>query len=196
MKILSRPGGPLSLRRCIAAFALTCALAGALASASAQAQGHSMPTATRAGDLQLGGGVVLGTSNYNFSETHLLGGAFYTTFDIRSHLGAEANFHQSQSSEDSTVYERTFEVGPRFYVLRGAFEPYAKVLYGRGDYNFSKSIANIAYNIYTVGGGADFRVTRSFNIRGDYEYQTWPGFPISALHPSVVTIGVAIHFHE
>ena len=65
-----------------------------------------------------------------------------------------------------------------------------------GDYNFSKSIANIAYNIYTVGGGADFRVTRSFNIRGDYEYQTWPGFPISALHPSVVTIGVAIHFHE
>jgi opacity protein-like surface antigen len=174
------------------AIALTCALG----AARARAQGHSIPTATRAGDLQLGGGLILGASNYNFTETRLVGAAFYTTFDVRSHWGAEANFHQSQSSQDSTVYERTYEVGPRLYVLRGAFEPYAKVLYGRGDYNFSKNIANIAYNIYTVGGGADFRVTRSLNIRGDYEYQTWPGFPISALHPSVVTVGVAFHFHE
>jgi hypothetical protein len=33
-------------------------------------------------------------------------------------------------------------------------------------------------------------------VRGDYEYQTWMGFPIADLHPSVITIGVAFHFHE
>ena len=37
---------------------------------------------------------------------------------------------------------------------------------------------------------------RSINVRADYEYQTWAGFPIQNLHPSVITIGVAYHFHE
>jgi opacity protein-like surface antigen len=164
--------------------------------AQGQARAHALPTATRAGDLQLGAGLELGSSNYNFNTSHLLGPAFYATFDVRSHWGVEASFHNSKSSLDSTVYERTYEIGPRLYVLRGGFAPYAKAMYGRGVYNFSNSVANIAYNIYTVGGGADYRVTRSLNVRGDYEYQTWPGFPLATLHPSVVTIGVAFHFHE
>jgi opacity protein-like surface antigen len=50
--------------------------------------------------------------------------------------------------------------------------------------------------MYTFGGGADFHVRRSLNIRADYEYQTWMGFPIADLHPNVFTIGVAYHFHE
>ena len=103
---------------------------------------------------------------------------------------------RDRSTSDSTVYERTYEVGPRAYVLRGSFAPYAKAMYGRGVYNFSNNVANIAYNIYTVGGGADLRVARSINVRADYEYQTWPGFPLATLHPSVITLGVAFHFHE
>jgi opacity protein-like surface antigen len=157
---------------------------------------RALPTATRAGDLQIGGGVALGSSNYNFNTSRLVGGVFYTTFDIRTHWGAEFNFHQNKSTTDSTVYERTYEVGPRLYVLKGNFEPYLKALYGRGVYNFSNNVANIAYNIYTVGGGADFRVRRSLNVRADYEYQTWPGFPLATLHPNVITVGVAYHFHE
>jgi opacity protein-like surface antigen len=94
------------------------------------------------------------------------------------------------------VYERTYEFGPRVYITRGRLKPYAKFLYGRGVYNFPNNIANIAYNMYTYGGGADFQLLRSMNVRGDYEYQNWMGFPLSNLHPSVVTIGVAYHFHE
>jgi hypothetical protein len=165
-------------------------------SAHAQIGDHAMPTATRAGDLQLGGGLILGGSNYNFNSTGLVGAAFYTTFDVRTHWGAEANFHQSQSTQDSTVYERTYEVGPRVYLSRGAVAPYAKAMYGRGVYNFHNGVANIAYNMYTFGGGMDFLVTRSLNVRADYEYQSWPGFPLATLHPNVVTIGVAFHFHE
>jgi opacity protein-like surface antigen len=158
--------------------------------------GQSMPTATRAGDLQLGGGLVFARSNYNFNPMSLVGGTGYVSFDPKTHYGGEFNFHNVTSTQDSTVYERTYEIGPRVYLVHGSTVPYAKFLYGRGVYNFSNNIANIAYNIYTVGGGADFRVLRSMNIRADYEYQTWPGFPLKTLHPSVITIGVAFHFHE
>jgi opacity protein-like surface antigen len=164
--------------------------------AGAQIGGRALPTASRAGDLQIGGGIALGSSNYNFVSTRLQGFAIYTTFDIRAHWGGEFNFRQNKSTTDSTVYERTYEIGPRLYVLKGRFEPYAKVLVGRGVYNFSNNVANIAYNIYALGGGADYRVTRSLNVRADYEYQTWAGFPLAALHPSVITLGVAYHFHE
>jgi opacity protein-like surface antigen len=157
---------------------------------------QSMPTATRIGDLQLGGGFVFAQSNYNFNPIKLIGGAAYTTFDARDHWGGEFDFRQNQDTSNSTVYERTYEIGPRIFVHRGRLAPYAKVLYGRGVYNFTNNIANVAYNMYIVGGGADYQLTRSINIRGDYEYQTWLGFPIADLHPNVVTVGIAFHFHE
>jgi hypothetical protein len=148
------------------------------------------------GDLQIGGGIALGNSTYNFNKSNLTGGALYTTFDSHSHWGFEANFRQTRPSDDSTVYERTYEIGPRAYFTSGRIEPYGKVLIGRGVYNFSGNVANIAYNLYSFGGGADYSLTRSLKLRVDYEHQTWSGFPIADLHPSLVTIGIALHFHE
>lgn len=185
--------GPVRLRRRILAAVRLAISAACLAPVAANAQRE---TASRIGDLQLGGGFVFAKSDYNFTPIHLSGGAFYTTFDKRNHWGGEFDFRHNISSADSTVYERTYEVGPRIFVHRGALIPYAKVLVGRGVYNFSNNIANVAYNIYTFGGGADFQVRRSLNVRADYEYQTWMGFPIADLHPNVITIGVAYHFHE
>jgi opacity protein-like surface antigen len=161
---------------------------------SARAQSNT--TASRIGNLQIGAGFVFAKSNYNFTPINLFGGSLYTTFDIRNHWGGEFNFRHTRASSDSTVYERTYEIGPRIFIARGPLIPYAKVLYGRGVYNFHNNIANIAFNMYTFGGGADFQLRRSINLRADYEYQTWMGFPITNLHPSVITIGVAYHFHE
>lgn len=167
-----------------------------LCCASRAAHAQAMPTATRLGDLQFGGGIALGTSTYNFDTANLVGETGYIALDIRKHWGAEFDFHNVKDSGDSTVYERTFEVGPRYHVTRGPFVPYAKLMYGRGIYNFHNSVANIAYNVFTAGGGIDWRVLNSWNIRADYEYQTWPGFPLNTLHPQVVTVGIAFHFHE
>lgn len=161
-----------------------------------QTLGQGLPTATRAGDLQLGGGFNFARSGYNFTPIHLIGESFYTTFSWKPHWGGEFDFHNVKATEDSTVYERTYEIGPRIFIHRGAVTPYAKVMYGRGVYNFSQSRANIAYNIYTYGAGLDLAVRRSINVRADYEYQNWMGFPLGTLHPSVVTLGVAYHFHE
>jgi opacity protein-like surface antigen len=160
------------------------------------APAQSIPTATRLGDLQVGGGFVFARSAFNATPIHLIGGGAYTTFSLRNHWGAEFDFHHTRSSADSTIYERTYEIGPRVFLTRGRLVPYAKVMYGRGVYNFSNNVANVAYNIYTFGAGADYQLTRSINLRGDYEYQSWAGFPLGTLHPSVITIGVAYHFHE
>jgi opacity protein-like surface antigen len=184
--------GPRAIRiRQLRAFAL---LVACFLSAVARAQ--SMPTASRPGDIQFGGGFALGRSGYNFNKLSLTGGTAYATFDKREHWGFEAAFHQLKPSSDPTIYERTFEVGPRFYLTRGRLAPYAKVLVGRGVYNFSGNIANLAYTIYTFGGGADFSLTPTINLRADYEFQNWSGFPIATLHPSLFTIGAAYHFRS
>jgi opacity protein-like surface antigen len=160
------------------------------------AAGQSMPTASRVGDLQIGGGFVFANSRYNFAPITLIGGAGYVTFDWRDHWGVEGGFRNARANQDTTVYERTYEVGPRIFLTRGAFSPYAKVLIGRGVYNFHDNVANVAYNMYTYGGGVDFRATRSLNVRADYELQNWINFPLGTLHPSVITIGVAYHFNS
>jgi opacity protein-like surface antigen len=177
--------GAIRTRR-ILALLLACCL-------SAAARAQSMPTASRPGDIQFGGGFTLGNSGYNFNKLSLTGGAAYATFDKRTHWGFEAAFHQVKPSTDPTVYQRTYELGPRFYLTRGRLAPYGKVLIGRGVYNFGNS-ANIAYNLYTVGGGADFSLTPTINLRADYELQNWLNFPIATLRPSLFTIGAAYHF--
>ncbi|HEV2647053.1 MAG TPA: outer membrane beta-barrel protein [Acidobacteriaceae bacterium] len=193
---------PRPRRTGIRALAVPCWLLGLLlfvlaaSAVSGPASAQSMPTADRAGDLQLGAGFVFAKSNYNFDPIHLLGGAAYVDFARRPHWGGEFIFHQAKDSADATVYERTYEIGPRFFLHRGRLVPYAKVLYGRGVYNFHANIANVAYNMYTGGAGFDFAIRPSINIRADYEYQTWMGFPITNLHPNVFTLGVAYHFHE
>jgi opacity protein-like surface antigen len=76
-------------------------------------------------------------------------------------------------------------------------------MYGRGVFNFptvgnasTGSLgANLAYNIAAGSIGADYRLTRSINLRAEYEYQRWMGFPPNGLTPTVASIGAAYHFH-
>ncbi len=173
--------------------AITLAIFALVYSASAFAQ-H--PTASRLGDLQIGGGVSLGYSNYNFTDMRLIGGTFYTSFDVKKHWGGEFDFHQTNPTVDTSEYERTYEFGPRYHLNLAGLHPYGKAMFGRAVFNFHNGIANIAYNEYVFGGGADIRLKPSLNLRLDYEYQNWIGFPLADLHPSVATVGVAYHFHE
>jgi hypothetical protein len=67
-------------------------------------------------------------------------------------------------------------------------------MYGRGVFNFPNNVANLAYNMFAIGGGTDFSVLPYLNVRADYEYQFWHSFPPQGLNPQVITIGVAYHF--
>jgi hypothetical protein len=155
-------------------------------------QGQARPTARRTADLQVGIGYT--SANSDYVPNRLNGGAVYATLDVTSHLGGEFVIHQANSGTGDKVYERTYELGARYFRTYGRFKPYVKGMYGRGVFNFPYNSANLAYNIFTGGGGADVAILPFLNVRADYEFQDWRGFPPRGLNPQVLTFGVAYHF--
>jgi opacity protein-like surface antigen len=162
-------------------------------------------TATRSLDLKVGGGYT--NLNSDFLPSRFDGGAIYADLDFTHHLGAEAEFHFAKDSSGSGQYEKTYEVGGRYFRTYGKLVPYAKLLWGRGVYNFTQpyiasdgslqhlAVANIAYNLVAVGAGADYKLLRHLYVRGDWEYQRWFSFQGSSLSPNLITVGAAYHFH-
>ncbi len=171
----------------------------ALALVAPALQAQARPTATRAGDLQVGGGFSLGKADYD--TPRIRGGSIYASFDFKEHFGAEIDFHQANTASPDTLYERSYEVGGRYVRHYGIFNPYARLMYGRGVFNYEFNEANLAYNQADAGIGVDINVARRINVRADYEYQNWFGFKgnlnnpdSSQLNPQLFTIGAAYHF--
>jgi opacity protein-like surface antigen len=156
--------------------------------------GQAQAQASRIGDLQVGGGFSIASSDY--VPNKIYGPAFYFDFDFREHFGVEGDFHEVSDNSGTQIYERSYEVGGRYlrHYAHGFLAPYVKALYGRGVFNFPQSEANLAYNMFVGGAGVDFRVHPRVNVRVDYEYQDWLSFPPNGLTPQIVTIGAAYHF--
>ena len=165
------------------------------ASACGSALGQAIPTASRAGDLQVGLGYTNANADYSYVTDRIGGLNFYTDFDLREHLGVEVDFHQLEDP-GSDVYERTYELGGRYVRHYGRFGPYARAMYGRGVLNFPRNVANLAYNLLAGGIGVDVAVDPRVNVRADFEYQDWLSAPGAGLNltPSLLTVGVAYHF--
>ena len=166
---------------------------GTAAAALAQAK----PTATRTGELQVGGGFSNANPGTDTVPNRINGGTAYFDFDFYHRLGIEGSFRFMKDGT-TNIYEKTYEVGPRYSrVYKDKYVPYVKGLYGRGVFNFAQNgqtTANIAYNMWAVGGGLDYRLLPYLNLRGDFEYQHWLSFPLNGLTPTVFTIGAAYHF--
>jgi hypothetical protein len=162
---------------------------------------QAVPTASAAGILQVGG--MFNYADSDYVPQKIKGGGFYATFDFKYHWGIEGEFHQLNDSQPSAIYERTYEIGPRYVRRYGRLAPYAKGMYGRGVFNYPPvfgdphggAAANLAYNLAAVGVGADYRLLRFMNVRGEYEFQRWFGFPPNGLTPGILSIGVAYQFH-
>ena len=167
--------------------------------AASVTQAQKLPTATRSLDIQAGGSFVYGHSDYG---TTLKGFGGYGTIDFRPHFGLMLDFHQANGTDK--IYERTYEVGGRYVRHYGRISPYAKVMYGRGVFNFPPpfddptlpSAGNLAYNLLGIGGGVDYHLRRHINLRGDYEYQAWKSGPglTNGLTPWLASVGGAYHF--
>lgn len=156
---------------------------------------QATPTASRAGDLQIGGG--FSNANTDYLPTRVNGGTAYIDFDFYKHFGVEGEFRFLKDGP-SNIYEKTYEVGGRYSrVYRDRYVPYVKLMYGRGVFNFAtngETTANLAYNMFAGGAGLDYRVLPYLNVRAEFEYQKWMSFPPNGLTPSVITIGAAYHF--
>jgi len=159
--------------------------------------GQATPTASKSADLQVGGTFVLTKPDYG--TQYFKGYGFYSTFDFRPHLGVEVDYRQANG--ENTMYERNYMAGLRYVRQYGRFRPYAKVLYGRGVFNFPPQYngTNLAYNMFAFGGGTDYILRRSVYLRADFELQKWGGDNYGLLpngiSPYVFSFGAAYHFH-
>lgn len=163
----------------------------------AQAQATAA-TASRTFDLQVGGGFSYGKHDYEFTPledgTRINGLSVYGTLDFKTHYGIEVAFHQLGTHKSDNMYERSYEVGPRYVLHFNRVNPYVSVMYGRGVFNYPFDGANLAYNMGVIAGGADINVLKHVNVRAEYEYQKWFSFPLHDLQPQMVTVGAAYHF--
>jgi len=154
---------------------------------------QAVPTASRAGDVKIGGGFSSADSDY---YNRFNGGAAYFNYDFLPHIGVEGEFHFVSGTND--IYEKTYEAGGRYFRTYDRFVPYAKVMYGRGVFNYPPLgdgfRANLAYNLIAGGVGVDYKVKPFLYVRADWEYQTWFGFQSSSLTPDILTLGAAYHF--
>jgi len=184
---------------------LLCFAAGATALLHAQAY----PTEEKAGELQVGGGFALAKPSY--VTNYFYGPEIYASFDFRDHIGIQFDFHYvSNSSAAPLLTEHSYTIGPRYVWHKGRFDPYLKFQVGRGVFNFSslncgtggcsyQTDANLAYNLFAMGGGVDMHLRPNLNLRlADIQYEDWLSFPSSGgggLTPLVVSFGAAYHFH-
>ncbi len=159
---------------------------------SSRLRAQATATASRAGDLQIGLGYTIANSGYG--QQNFQGLAAYADFDLRSHLGLEAEFHQVSTTSSNQSYQRTYEVGGRYFRAYGHLVPYVKVMFGRGDFNYPFGQTDLAYNLFAAGLGADYRIRPSLSLRAEYEMQRWSGFTNGGLNPQLVTLGLAYHF--
>jgi opacity protein-like surface antigen len=184
-----------------------------LTACSSFALGQAAPGATRAGDLQVGGSFTFGYPDYTPQDA--LGYGIYAAFDIRTHWGAEVDFHDISIDQHSPAKERTFEYGVRYHRTYGRYNPYLKGMAGRGTFDFAPAFqqlgASPGYNLLAGGAGVDTALTPRINIRLGMEYQHWftggasgalniDGNPTSGLYlphgltPILYEVGVAYHF--
>lgn len=171
---------------------------------ASHAHAQAIATASRAGDLQVGGGFSIGNGDYD--RPTYRGYTGYASFDFKPNFGIEVDFHQLNTASPATYYERSYEVGGRYVRHYGIFNPYARLMYGRGVFNYQYNLANLAYNQIDGAVGVDINVQRRVNVRAEYEYQNWLNFKGldystsnvtnkgGTLSPQMFTIGAAYHF--
>jgi opacity protein-like surface antigen len=81
-----------------------------------------------------------------------------------------------------------------------SFDPYVKYLVGLGSIDFAPlrdRYNHDTFTVYTVGGGAEYKIVGHFWARADYEFQEWHNtFGHSDLTPQGFTIGGSYHFRR
>lgn len=187
--------------------AVIASLALALSLCTGSLHAQALPTEEKAGDLQIGGVASGALSDY--APQKFYGPGVYVDFDVRHRLGLEASFDYLNWPAPTGITEKTYQVGVRYRLdgmrhIPTRVSPYLRGSFGRGVFNFGHTVvggvqvqnADLAYNLFSMGGGIDYHFKRSINLRlVDFQYQDWLGFPPNGLTPMVLSVGLAYHFH-
>lgn len=175
--------------------ALVCAVA-LLSALSVRALAQAVPTASRLVTAQAGAGVSIGSPD--FGQRYIKGVSLFGDLDAGKHLGLEADVHLVSYITPTDIGQNTYLIGPRYTFRYRRLNPYGKVVFGLGQFEYQYD--NIPhyhenYFVYGFGGGLDIDLSRHYVLRAiDFEAQRWPGYRQNGLTPYVTTFGVAYAF--
>lgn len=151
--------------------------------------GQSAESAT-AGGVALWAGV--GASGYylQYGSIKELGITGFVDADSVRHFGVEGEGRALEFHQTANVHVETYLGGPRYHFNFGRLQPYAKGLVGVGYFNFPYNYAKGSYLVVGPGIGTDYRLSRRWSARVDFEYQYWPQFTYGAMSSAGVSTGI------
>jgi opacity protein-like surface antigen len=128
------------------------------------------------------------TSTIKSSDDHIFGGGIFVDYRMSRWVQIEAEgrkLHWNQYNNERT-HESNYLFGLREPIhTYGRITPYGKVLAGIGGGNFLTGHPFA----YAIGGGADYRFSKRWSVRADFEYQHWKVAP-TAMKPYIGSIGL------
>jgi len=154
------------------------AMAAVLTVSAVQAQ--VVPSATESGHaLWVGGELSNIHAGFPYESNQRLSGiGAFADYHFTGHIGleAEARFLRFNSFHGET--EDNYLAGPRYMARNfGKLQPNAQCLVGIGRIQYPFSIGSGRYLALAPGAGANYRISRRWSLRGEYEYQIWPNSP-------------------
>jgi opacity protein-like surface antigen len=178
------------------------------AAGAARTRAQVVPSATR-GHLSLTAGGLASVFQPDYeccgvagtSTNRLYGVGAFVDVRFSRWVQVEAEGRWLRFNEVEGIGQDNYLIGPRLPIHHFQFlhaTPYVKVLAGMGKMTFEDSSGSGRYFDLAYGGGVDFKLTKRFSARGDFEYQQWPrwpniaepGFANATLFPYGASVGV------
>lgn len=136
--------------------------------------------------------------DYGYYNLYGVGG--YGDYNLTPKLGAEAEVRFLRFHQLADIHEDNYLIGPKYaFYHHHRITAYGKALFGIGEFTFPENAAHGGYGVVALGGGVDYRLQHRWTVRGDYEYQIWPGFVGEGprphgLTPDGASVGIAYRF--
>lgn len=132
--------------------------------------------AGKGGNQQLYVGANFSDFSPDYGWQRLYGIGAFADYNLTPRLGAEAEVRFHRFNQLANIHEDNYLIGPKYNYRHHRFVFFGKALFGVGYFNFPENAAHGTYFDMAFGGGLDYRLTRRIYVRGEYEYQMWPGF--------------------
>jgi opacity protein-like surface antigen len=132
--------------------------------------------AGKGGNEQLFVGVTGSDFDPDYGWQRLYGFGAYGDYNLSPRLGVEGEARFHRFHQLSNIHEDNYVIGPKYNYHHKRYTFFAKGLVGLGYFNFPANAAHGTYFAVALGGGVDYRLSRRIYVRGEYEYQMWPGF--------------------
>jgi len=143
-----------------------------------------------AGAARLAVGAAASGFTLGYGDRKMLGVTAWVDGDTIRRIGFEGEGRWLDFHQTANVHAETYLAGVRYHFNYGDMQPYVKGLAGFGNFNFPYNYATGRYLVVSGGGGLDYKLTRRWIVRAEFEYQDWPQFTYGNLNSLGVNVGL------